>query len=232
MNKILHGDCLIQLKKLETNSVDSVITDPPYNISRKTNFNTLKGHSGTSMDYGEWDKNADILSWIDELPRVLKQGGNIVIFNDWKNLGKISDRLIKNGFVPKRCLVLSKSNPAPFNRDRLFVNDVEFAIWAINGKGWAFNRQDKLQKCVFPTTVQSKKFHPTMKDIKVITKLVKILSNEKDVVLDPFMGSGTTGIVCVKLNRNFIGIEREEEYIKIARARIENAIPKQTKLKL
>lgn len=72
------------------------------------------------------------------------------------------------------------------------------------------------------TTVQSSKLHPTMKDIKIIKHLVELLSNENDTVLDPFMGSGTTGVACKNLNRNFIGIELDENYFKIAKERIEN----------
>ena len=218
--KLYLGDCSEIMKEIKDNSIDAIIADPPYNISRKTNFHTMKGHRGTSMNYGDWDKEADILSWIDQIPRILKQGSNVIIFNDWKNLGDIAKKMRKNNIEPKRCLVLNKSNPAPFNRDRLFVNDVEFAIWGVYGKGWTFNRKEKLERCILNTTVQSKKFHPTMKDTKVIKKLVKVLSNENDIILDPFMGSGTTGIACKMTDRKFIGIEMKEEYMKIAVARI------------
>lgn len=125
-----------------------------------------------------------------------------------------------NGIEPKRCIVLSKSNPAPFNRDRLFVNDVEFAIWGTFGKGWKFNRQLPLEKCVIPTKVQSKKLHPTMKDLTVIEKLISLLSNKEDTLLDMFAGSGTTGVACKNLNRNFILIEKEPEYIEIINKRL------------
>lgn len=109
----------------------------------------------------------------------------------------------------------------------MFVNDVEFALWGCKsskGKptGWTFNRENKLEKCVIPCSVQSSKLHPTMKDLKVIDYLVKLLSKEGDTVLDCFMGSGTTGVSCLKFNREFIGIEREEEYFNIAKERIEN----------
>lgn len=187
INKIICGDCIEEIKKLPDNSIDAVITDPPYNISRKTNFSTMKGHRGTSMDYGKWDKNAEITSFIKELPRVLKIGANVVIFNCWENLGDISKVMRENYIEPKRCLVLSKSNPAPFNRDRLFVNDVEFAVWGVyKNRNWIFNREEKLEKCVINTTVQGKKLHPTMKDIKVIEKLVRILSKR---------GGGYTGLL-------------------------------------
>ena len=220
-NKIIRGDCIEEMKKLPNNSVDAIITDPPYNISKKTNFSTMKGHRGTSMDYGEWDKNIDVTKFIKELPRILKVGANVVIFNCWENLGDIAKMMRKNNIEPKRCLVLNKSNPAPFNRERLFVNDVEFMIWGVyKNKLWIFNRKEKYEKCIFNTKVQSKKFHPTMKDIKIIEKLIKILTNKGNIILDPFIGSGTTAIACLKLNRRFIGIEKEPEYVEIANARI------------
>ena len=133
----------------------------------------------------------------------------------------------KNNISIKRCLVLSKSNPAPFNKDRMFVNDVEFALWGVyNSKNkptkWTFNRVNKLEKCCMNTTVQSSKLHPTMKDIKIIKHLVELLSNENDTILDCFMGSGTTGVACKELNRNFIGIELDEKYFEIAKNRIED----------
>ena len=220
-NKIIQGDCLEVMKDIPDKSIDCIITDPPYNISRETNFHTLKQHRGTGMDFGEWDKDADILSYINEIPRILKDGANVLIFNCWENLGDIAKIMRKNNIEPKRCLVLSKSNPAPFNRDRLFVNDVEFALWGVfTNKKWTFNRQDKLQMCVIPTKVQQRKLHPTMKDINVIEKLVKILTNEGDTVLDLFAGSGTTGVACKNLNRNFILIEKEQEYIDIINKRL------------
>ena len=128
----------------------------------------------------------------------------------------------------KRCLVLNKANPAPFNRDRMFVNDVEFAIWGVYNSTdkptkWVFNRQDPIEKCVIDTTVQDSEFHPTMKDIKVITKLVELLSNKGDTVLDCFMGSGTTGEASVNTGRNFYGIEISPKYFDICEKRIKAA---------
>jgi len=220
-NKVYEMEALELLKQLQDNSIDLVLTDPPYNISRETNFSTMKGHRGTTMDFGDWDKETDIISFISHLPRTLKIGANVVIFNCWENIGDIAKAMRKNEIEPKRCLVLNKSNPAPFNRDRLFVNDVEFAIWGVyKNKDWIFNREDKLEKCVLNTKVQSKKLHPTMKDINIIEKLVKILSNEGGVVLDCFVGSGTTAVACKKLNRNFICSDINEEYVKIANSRL------------
>lgn len=221
--QLLNKDCIQGMRELASNSIDCMIADPPYNISRKTNFNTL---GDRSMDFGEWDKDFELYSFIQELPRVLKENSNVVIFNSWENLGSLAVSMRENNITVKRCLVLSKTNPAPFNRDRLFVNDVEFALWGVyNSKNkptkWTFDRQEKYEKCVINTTVQSRKYHPTMKDINVIEKLLMILSNKGDTILDPFSGSGTTAIACINNNRNFIGFELDKDYYDISLDRVE-----------
>ena len=226
MIDLRQGDCLEIMKDIPDKSIDLIVTDPPYNVSRPNNFKTLGSASRIGMDFGEWDKGFDITNYIDLFPRILKENSNVVIFNAWENLREIKDACEKNNISIKRCLVLNKSNPAPFNKDRMFVNDVEFALWGVyNSKNkptkWTFNRVNKLEKCCMNTTVQSSKMHPTMKDIKIIKHLIELLSNENDVVLDCFMGSGTTGVACKKLNRNFIGIELDEKYFNIAKERIE-----------
>lgn len=178
------------------------------------------------MDFGEWDSHFNMERFVKELPRIVKENSNVVIFNDWKKLESSKRIMEDNQISVKRCLVLNKSNPAPFNRDRLFVNDVEFALWGVyNSKNkptkWTFNRQEKYEKCIINTTVQSKKYHPTMKDINVIEKLLMILSNKGDIILDPFSGSGTTAIACINNNRNFIGFELNKDYYDISLDRIE-----------
>lgn len=224
---LYNGDCLEVMKDIPDKSVDCVIADPPYNISRETNFHTLKGGSRVGMDFGEWDKDFDLTEWISHIPRVLKDNSNVVIFSAWENLGDIKRACEQNNITIKRCLTLRKSNPAPFNRDRLFVNDTEFAVWGVyNSKNkptkWTFNRQDSYERTIIDVTVQRSTYHPTMKDIRAMNYLVKVLSNENDIVLDPFMGSGQTGIACKNLGRNFIGIEIDKGYFDIAKERIEN----------
>jgi site-specific DNA-methyltransferase (adenine-specific) len=227
INKIYNMDCIAGMKELEDNSIDAIVTDPPYNVSRKNNFKTMGSACRQGMDFGEWDKEFNLSNYVPLFTPILKQNANVVIFNSWENLGFIKDICEKNNIYIKRCLVLSKSNPAPFNKDRMFVNDVEFALWGVYNKSgkpkkWTFNRKNPVEKCVIPTTVQSSKLHPTMKDIKVIKNLVGLLTNENDLVLDPFIGSGTTAIACKELNRKFIGFEKEAEYKEIADARIQN----------
>jgi site-specific DNA-methyltransferase (adenine-specific) len=238
--KLIHGDCLIEMDKLieQGVKVDAIITDPPYNISKENNFKTMKDRKNrVGMDFGEWDKGADLFSYISKIPKLLKVNGNFIVFNDWKNLGDIEKICEKNCLHAKRCLVFKKKNPAPFNRDRLNVNDVEFAIWFVLGKQtsnnsliskkWVFNRHTPLQSCVFEYVVESgggfKKYHPTQKSVKQMEKLLLIYTNENDVVLDPFMGSGTTGVACINTGRNFIGIELDENYFNISVDRINKA---------
>ena len=229
---LYNGDCIEVLDNLcstHLGKVDCIITDPPYNVSRDTNFTSMGSACRVGMDFGEWDKDFDITEFISHASPLLKENGNIVIFNAWENLGDIKNVCEQNNIFIKRCLVLNKSNPAPFNRDRLFVNDVEFAVWGVknskgNPTGWTFNRQDVFEKCCIPATVQSSELHPTMKDVNVILKLVKILTNEGDLVLDCFMGSGTTGVACKILQRRFIGIELDKHYFEIASDRLSKSV--------
>ena len=218
---LFNGDCLEVVKGIPDGSVDLVLTDPPYNIARDNNFHTM-GRAG--IDFGEWDKGFDLFSYIDEVYRVLDRNGSFIVFNDWKNLGDIVKHAEKLGFVTKDMLRLEKTNPMPRNRDRRYITDYECAIWFTMPKAkWIFNRQDDgYQRPKFVHSID-KGFHPTQKSLKLMEELVKIHSNENQVVVDCFMGSGTTGVACKNLNRRFIGIEPDESYFNIAKERIEDA---------
>lgn len=212
------GDCLQLMTHIQNESVDLVLTDPPYNIARKNNFHTM-GRNG--IDFGEWDKNADIFSYIEECFRVLNKNGSFVVFNAWKNLGDISKVAEDCGFVTKDMLRFEKSNPMPRNRDRRYITDYECAIWFTMPKAkWIFNRQDpNYQRPKFVHSID-KGFHPTQKSLKLMEELVKIHSNENDLILDCFAGSGTTLLAAKNLNRQFIGIEKEKKYYDICLERL------------
>lgn len=218
--ELILGDCLEKFKNIKDKSVNLVLTDPPYNISRENNFTTM-GRSG--IDFGEWDKNADIFSYIQECFRVLQKNGSFIVFNCWKNLGDIARFAEKIGFETKDVIRFEKNNPMPRNRDRRYITDYEFAIWFTLPKGkWIFNRIDEnYQRPEFRCTIE-KGLHPTQKPVKLMESLIKIHSNEQDIVLDPFCGSGSTLIAAKNLNRQFIGIEKDEKYFQVAKKRLEN----------
>jgi len=139
----------------------------------------------------------------------------------------MTDVLTENGFVVKELLMWRKPNPMPRNRDRLYVTSVEVALWAVKGKGWTFNRQrDTYENAIFesPTVNHRQRVHPTQKPDKIINEIMAIHSNEGDVVLDCFVGSGSICISAINANRNFIGIEQDAGYAAIARQRVNDAI--------
>ena len=227
MIDLYNGDSLLIMQdndKIAPNSIDAIITDPPYNISRQNNFTTM-GRAG--IDFGEWDKGFDLTSWIDIAAPLLKKGGNIVIFNSWTNMSYITEALEKNGFDIKDMIRWKKTNAMPRNRDRRFITDYEVAAWAVKSGGkWTFNRLSdtyEIPEIVCGLTPKSEKVsggHPTQKPIYVMKWLLERLTNKGDIVCDPFMGSGTTGVACTELGRDFIGIEYEKQYYDIANFRI------------
>lgn len=224
--KLYMGDCLEVMDDLINFEVefDAVITDPPYNISRKNNFKTM-GRAG--IDFGEWDKDFDLTSWISYCEPLLKKGGNIVIFNDWKNMSYIVNALEINGFDIKDLIRWKKTNPMPRNRDRRFITDYEVAVWAVKKGGkWTFNRlSDTYERpeIVSKITSKSEKIfggHPTQKPIEVMEWVINRLSNVGDLIFDPFMGSGTTGVACLKTNRKFVGVDNDEKSFNMSCERL------------
>ena len=225
MINLLKGDCLELLKTLENESVDALITDPPYNIARKNNFKSM-GRAG--IDFGDWDKGFDLISWIAVAVSKIKKGGNVVIFTDWKTITPIIEELEKNECEVKDMVRIEKSNPIPRNRDRRFITDYEVAIYGVKkGAKWTFNRLDEkyerplIETSVTPKSQKVDNGHPTQKPLYAMEWLIERLTNKGDVILDPFMGSGTTGVACQKLNRDFIGCELSDDYFLMAQKRLQ-----------
>ena len=222
--QVLNGECFEVLNGIKTESVDALITDPPYNIARDNNFTSM---GRTGIDFGDWDKDFDLVGWLPSAVKTVKKGGNIIVFTSWKSTTPIVEMLETLGCDVKDMIRVEKSNPMPRNRDRRFIVDYEIAIWAVKKGGkWTFNRlsatyeRPLIKTCVTPKSEKLNGGHPTQKNVETMEWLIERLTNENDVVLDPFGGSGTTAFACQNLNRDCITIEKEVEYYEMIRERL------------
>jgi site-specific DNA-methyltransferase (adenine-specific) len=226
------GDCLVAMASQPAESVDLICTDPPYNVSVK-NSKITRGTSGKyvgpdiALDFGEWDRaGLDWTAYIEEFVRLLKPNGVLAMFYDKLQLGQIGLYLQgKHGFQVRHIGTYVKSNPAPQARKVKWQNGCEnFLVATKNtGSGHHFNYGLGQSPDYFMRSVNYKHEHPTQKPLDLIEWIVKYWSFEDDTVADPFAGSGTTAVACIKTGRNFIGFEIEPEYVAIAERRIAEA---------
>ena len=230
MVELLNGDCFELLKEIPDDSIDLVCTDIPYNISKEKDglFRFKKCSSRQSLDFGEWDHNFETEK-LQVLASKVKKNGSMFIFHSFEQY-IILKNIFEDTMDLKNRLIWAKTNSMPLNRDRRYINNIEMASWFTKKKGkWTFNRKsDKYDTCVFsyPVENSNKRFHPTQKNLQLMEDIILRHSNKDDVVLDCFMGGGTTGVACVRNGRNFIGIEQDAEYFEKAKKRIDNEVEK------
>jgi len=224
---VYHGKAESLLLRVPPASVRLILTDPPFNVSRKNNFRTM-GREG--IDF-EWDGDFDQEEWIRLADKTLMPGGSIVIWNDWKNLGVCALVLSDLGYSVKRNLILRKKNPMPRNRNRSFVQRTETALWAVKGGAkWVFNRrpgkafEDGIFDYGVPRTKKGEPRHESMKPVGLFKEIIEILSNPDDLILDPFVGSGTTAVAAELLGRRHISFDDMEKWYQEARRRWEDAL--------
>ena len=212
MIKLYNANCLEKLRDLKSDSVDFTLTDIPYNVVNR------KSHGLRSLN----KRKADILTFeitvfLDEIYRITKN--SVCIFCSKEQFSTIYSYFSsKKGTV--RPIVWQKSNPSPMNGKYIYLSGVELAVWFKKSGGKVFNAYCK--NTVFKYSNGNSKIHPTAKNLKLFKELILDNSNENDLILDPCMGSGTTGMACLDLKRNFIGIEIDKEYFEIAKSRIDN----------
>lgn len=235
-NLILHNqDCIEVMTSIEENSVDLILTDPPYNLGnfmrdRDTNLKKMRdnffGSAGwDDLSFEEWEESMD--SFFEESVRVLKHGGSMIVFMAIIKVESIIKIAERYGLYYKTTGIWHKLNPMPRNMNLHFVNSTETWIYfTYKKKTGTFNNDGKMIHDFIETAVASngeRRFgkHPTQKPVKLMEFFVNVLSNENDTILDPFMGSGSTGVAAIKNDRNFIGVELNEKYYNIARQRIE-----------
>lgn len=225
--QLYNDDALTIIKEFKRNGlkVNHIITDPPYNISKANNFNTMNTPR-TGIDFGEWDKGKfNLFTWIKPYSEILDKDGSFIIFCSYLYISEIAKVCENCNLQVKDIIVWQKANPMPRNINRRYVQDLEFAIWAVktNSK-WTFNKPDNstylrsLFKYPVARSVNNKR-HPTQKNLELMEEIMKIHTNENDIILDPFMGSGTTGIAAINLKRRFIGIEFDKNHFEFAKER-------------
>jgi len=228
---IYNEDSFNYLKKIPDNFIDFILTDPPYNLSQYSTGNIkFNWRSDINNDLAEWDKNFDPAKVKDDFVRILKPTGNIFAFCSYNLIGKWHE-IFDPIFDTFQFFIWHKTNPVPKFRKAGFLNSCEMIVCMWNkGHTWNFGEQNEMHNffecsiCMGPERLNNPK-HPTQKPIRLLRHLIKIASNEGDIVLDPFMGVGSAGVASLELNRRFIGIEIEKEYFDAAEKRLKN-IPK------
>ncbi len=231
---ISNDDSLKIIKLMKDNSIDLILTDPPYNIGkfmhdRNTNMGKLrKNHfSATDWDNLEFNEWATKMNeFLAESARIIKYGGSMIIFMSLIKIETIIKLAEKHKFYYKTTGIWHKKNPMPRNMNLHFINSTEAWIYfTFKKRTGVFNNNSKAIHDFFETGLtpkNEKKFgsHPTQKPEKLIEKFVKLLSNKGDIIFDPFMGSGTIGKVALNLDRIFYGVEISKEYYEIAKKRL------------
>lgn len=232
------GDCVKKMLEIKDDVVDLILTDPPYNLglfmkNRDTNLGALRSNhfAASSWDHieqKEWETNMN--SFFRESARVLKKDGALLIFVSLIKVETIIKLAQQNGFYYKTTGVWHKTNPMPRNMNLHFVNSTEAWIYFINaGKTGKFNNRGKVIHDFYESSVigaKEKKHgkHPTQKPVALMGHFIELLSDENDLVLDPFMGSGSTGVAAMTNKRSFYGIELDEGYYQISTQRIADII--------
>lgn len=219
MNKsydLRNGDCLEVMKEIPDGSVDMVLTDPPYGMEFQSNYRNER--------YSKIKNDKD-LSWlnvlVDELFRVTADNTAHYVFCSFHNVDKFKQALEKK-FKIKNMLVWEKNNTSMGDLKADFAPKYEMIIFIQKGRRLINGKRDPN---ILKFSRTGNKLHSTQKPVDLLQYLLEKFSDKGDTVLDPFMGSGSTGVACVNTNRKFIGIELDEKYFNIAKERIENHKP-------
>lgn len=219
MINLINGDCLVEMKKIGDKSVDLILTDPPYGMNYQSSRRT-------ATEKFRKIENDNVLGWVcsfmTECFRVLKDDRHTYIFCNDYAISLFRDYMKEVGFNPKRTLVWVKNNHTSGDLLGDYGNKTEFIVYAQKGRRLLNGKRDTN---VLSFNKVSNLSHPTQKPVDMNEYLVGKSSFDGEVVLDPFMGSGTTGVACKNLGRSFIGIEKDESYFNLAKQRIESHEP-------
>ena len=245
-NKIINSDSLKELKKIPDESIDLIFADPPYNLQLRNQL-TRPDRSRVNAVNDDWDQFESFkiyddftVNWLRECKRVLKKNGSIWVIGSYHNIFRVGAKIQDLGFWILNDVIWNKNNPMPNFRGTRFTNAHETLIWASKNKNskYTFNYQslkclnDDLQMrstwnlpiCNGKERLKEngKKVHSTQKPESLLHRILLASSNKNDLILDPFLGSGTTAVVAKKLGRIFYGIEKNKKYFEAATKRLKN----------
>ena len=229
-----NGDCIEKMKEIAAHSVDLILTDPPYNLgnfmkNRATNLKKMRenffGAAGwDDLEYDEWVESMN--NFFKESVRVLKPGGSMLVFMSIIKVETLIRLAEQNGLYYKTTGIWHKLNPMPRNMNLHFVNSTEaWVYFTYKAKTGTFNNGGKMVHDFYESAVVSngeKKAgkHPTQKPVRLMEHFISLLTHDGDIIMDPFMGSGSTAVAAQNLDRDFIGIELSNEYFEIAQQRV------------
>ena len=244
MEKLIIGDCINEMSKIKDQSVDMIFADPPYNLQLSKSLlrpdqTNVKGvnHSWDKFNsfetYDEFTKK-----WLYQCKRILKDDGTIWVIGSYHNIYRVGAIIQNLGFWILNDIIWNKTNPMPNFKGNRFTNAHETIIWAskskkskynFNYKAMKVNNDDKQMRSDWSFPICSgnerikklgKTLHPTQKPEFLLNRIIISSTKKNSIILDPFLGTGTTGVVAKRLGRKFIGIEKNKEYMRYAKHRI------------
>lgn len=229
INKIYNMDCMEGMKQLPDESIDLVVTDPPYKIEQGgcSNKAVTINACGRILNNIELVKKGKIFEhneigfreWLPEIYRVLKDNSHCYIMINGRNLAELQTEAKEVGFRFHNIIVWDKGNATP---NKWYMQRLEFILFLFKGKSKNINNLGTTTLLQVPNIKRGTKRHPTEKPVALMKILIENSSKENEIVLDPFMGVGSTALACKELNRQFIGFELDKQYCDIATKRIEN----------
>jgi len=221
--RIYHDD---NMGMIESGSIDLIVTDPPMFLSHLEEID-LPERAPMRMDKGPWDHSEnpteEFRRWAEDFYRVLREGGSLYTFVNDHYVSHLRDALEEAGFSIRTLITWHKTNPAPQVRRHTYCMSTEYIWFATKGSGHTFNwlgQNDMHNFIETPIVSGAERLHPTQKPVSILKKWIQISSNPGDIVLDPFAGSGSTGVAALELERDFVLVEKEEKYVNMIRERL------------
>lgn len=235
---VLNANSRDIIKCIPDSAIDFILTDPPYNLAKHSTGNIeLPGRSAINNDLAEWDLvDFNPEEWVDEFVRILKPTGNLFIFTSYNQLGRWYNCLDPK-FDTSNFMIWHKTNPVPKIYKAGFLNSCEMIFTCWNKRHtWNFSTQDAMHNfiespiCCGLERIKNPK-HPTQKPVSILKRMIEMASNEDDIIFDPFMGVGSTGVAAIQLNRRFIGVEIDSQYYQAGKMRIEAELEMMSQVK-